>query len=419
MALARTKNTWAGLTHAPSRALVLSCGVRLLLLLRRAGVSTACVVLSQLQKSPARPTITITRAESTCAEERILGRIAVTVDAMLDQAIMAFKAGRKTEARQLLGKVLALDSENETAWLWLSGAVDTREERIACLENVLSINSDNNAARRGLESLGVPLKVERPGGIAQAAKPRQSGLTPPPTQTGVGSGLEQSATLKNPADIGHRSPSRTGAKTGAQSSVDTLLKAAAALAIAAVAAIFGFLVITWVGDSIPDSVAANAEPDEAAHQPDWQQIGSQDGRFAIMMPDFPEYGVQDVLTPVGALQVHIFSVSVDDSVFMAAYNDYPEFIVSSSDAGKMLDGARDGAVSNVNGKLLSERQIRLQGHPGRELWIEADVEGQEGLARARIYLVGRRLYQVLVAGPENQFPESDAERCLDSFLIVQ
>jgi hypothetical protein len=104
---------------------------------------------------------------------------------------------------------------------------------------------------------------------------------------------------------------------------------------------------------------------------------------------------------------------------MAAYNDYPEFVVSSSDVGNMLDGARDGAVSNVGGTLLSENQIRLQGYPGRELWIEADVDGQEGLARARIFLVGRRMYQILVAGPKSQFPSQDAERCLNSFLLVQ
>lgn len=343
----------------------------------------------------------------------------MTIDTMLNQAVAAFKAGRKTEARQLLGKVLALDSENEMAWLWLSGAVDTREERIACLENVLSINPDNNAARRGLESLGVQFQVDRPGGIPQAEKPGQRGLTVPSTQTGDGDGLAQSASPNNPAATERRPLSTTGAAPGAQSSVDTLLKVAAALAVAAIAAIFGYLVITWVGDSMPDNVAANAEEDEGAPQSEWQQIGSQDGRFAIMMPDFPEYGVEDLLTSVGALQLHIFSVSADDSVFMAAYNDYPEFVVSSSDVGKMLDGARDGAVSNVSGKLLSERQIRLQGYPGRELWIEADVEGQKGLARARIYIVGRRLYQVLVAGPENQFPESDAERCLNSFIIVQ
>ena len=72
---------------------------------------------------------------------------------MLNRAIIAAKAGRNAEARQLLEAVLDADERNERAWLWLSGAVDSDEERTICLENVLSINPDNQAARRGLAML--------------------------------------------------------------------------------------------------------------------------------------------------------------------------------------------------------------------------------------------------------------------------
>jgi hypothetical protein len=72
---------------------------------------------------------------------------------MLNRAIVAAKAGRKTEARQLLEAVLDTDERNERAWLWLSGVVDSDEERVICLENVLSINPDNQAARKGLAVL--------------------------------------------------------------------------------------------------------------------------------------------------------------------------------------------------------------------------------------------------------------------------
>jgi hypothetical protein len=339
-------------------------------------------------------------------------------DAILNQAVAALKAGDKTEARRLLGNVLAQDSENETAWLWLSGAVETREERIACLENVLSINPDNEPARRGLARLGAPFIPASQGTAAQATGRTQAGQMAS-VQDFDGSGRGQSAPADHPTAAQRRSQPATRTTSGAQTSMDTVLKVVAVFAAVAVVAIFGYLALTLVDDAVPESVAANPEAPASVKQPEWQQIGSQDGRFAVMMPEFPDYDVQDVLTPVGTLKLHIFSVSAEDSVFMAAYNDYPEFIVNSGDAGKMLDGARDGAVSNVSGKLLSESQIRLQGYPGRELWIEADVDGQDGLARARIYLVGRRLYQILVAGPKNQFPNHDAERCLNSFILVQ
>jgi hypothetical protein len=38
--------------------------------------------------------------------------------------------------------------------LWLSGVVDTNEDKRICLENVLVLNPGSLAAKRGLEKLG-------------------------------------------------------------------------------------------------------------------------------------------------------------------------------------------------------------------------------------------------------------------------
>jgi hypothetical protein len=99
---------------------------------------------------------------------------------MLNRAIAAAKAGRNVEARQLLEAVLDTDERNERAWLWLSGVVDTNEERTICLENVLSINPDNQAARRGLAMLRAaasapPIRPLPAPGQAGAAESPPSG----------------------------------------------------------------------------------------------------------------------------------------------------------------------------------------------------------------------------------------------------
>ncbi|MCA9919687.1 MAG: hypothetical protein KC445_17135, partial [Anaerolineales bacterium] len=66
-----------------------------------------------------------------------------SVQTWLKAGITAVKQGDRVQGRQLLEKVLAADERHETAWLWLSGAVETAEERQICLENVLAINPDN------------------------------------------------------------------------------------------------------------------------------------------------------------------------------------------------------------------------------------------------------------------------------------
>jgi tetratricopeptide (TPR) repeat protein len=72
---------------------------------------------------------------------------------LLRRGITAAQAGRREEARQLLLHVVELDERNERAWLWLSGVVDSRDDRRVCLENVLAINPGNPHARQGLRHL--------------------------------------------------------------------------------------------------------------------------------------------------------------------------------------------------------------------------------------------------------------------------
>jgi hypothetical protein len=66
---------------------------------------------------------------------------------------------------------------HEQAWLWLSAAVDTRDDQIVALENVLTINPDNQAARRGLQKLGASIPEPQPPPPPAAPPPAPE---PPP-----------------------------------------------------------------------------------------------------------------------------------------------------------------------------------------------------------------------------------------------
>lgn len=72
---------------------------------------------------------------------------------LINQAVVAIKAGDMTGGRKLLEGVLELEPDNESAWLWMSAAVVTDDERRHCLEQILRINPDNAQAKRGLEKL--------------------------------------------------------------------------------------------------------------------------------------------------------------------------------------------------------------------------------------------------------------------------
>lgn len=75
------------------------------------------------------------------------------VEAMVRAGIEAARSKNREEAYRLLLKATELDENNETAWLWLAGVVDSPEDQQTCLENVLTINPYNEKARKGLEAL--------------------------------------------------------------------------------------------------------------------------------------------------------------------------------------------------------------------------------------------------------------------------
>jgi ligand-binding sensor domain-containing protein len=69
---------------------------------------------------------------------------------LIEAAISAIQAGQPDVGRVLLEEVLAHDERNELAWWWLSAVAGSDEERQVCFANVLAINPNNQAARRGL-----------------------------------------------------------------------------------------------------------------------------------------------------------------------------------------------------------------------------------------------------------------------------
>ncbi|MFN2271233.1 MAG: hypothetical protein ACK2US_10380 [Anaerolineae bacterium] len=86
------------------------------------------------------------------------------VHSWLRDGIAAAKAGDKERARELLMRVIEQDERIEAAWLWLSGVADSDEDRLVCLENVVTLNPDNARARAGIGLLrerGV--QIDEPG----------------------------------------------------------------------------------------------------------------------------------------------------------------------------------------------------------------------------------------------------------------
>ncbi|HLP92012.1 MAG TPA: hypothetical protein VK184_25910 [Nostocaceae cyanobacterium] len=131
----------------------------------------------------------------------------------------------------------------------------------------------------------------------------------------------------------------------------------------------------------------------------WQQFSSKEGKFSILMPGKPKQGRQTITTLVGNVQLSVFAVErkQDNVQYAVTYSDfspqYIEHIKKNNLVEEVLETGKISVLQNAKGKLISERRISLNGHVGRELKY---TRPGNKIVRHRMYLVDKRLYQVIV-----------------------
>jgi tetratricopeptide (TPR) repeat protein len=97
---------------------------------------------------------------------------------LLREGIAAVKQRDYARGRDLLLQVVERDDQIEQAWLWLSAAVDDPQDKMTALENALTINPHNDAARRQLAQLQQTL-APAPASAPDAPTPPPSRGAPP------------------------------------------------------------------------------------------------------------------------------------------------------------------------------------------------------------------------------------------------
>ena len=142
---------------------------------------------------------------------------------------------------------------------------------------------------------------------------------------------------------------------------------------------------------------------------------SPEGGFKVKLSGTPKKQKQQV----SGIEINTYTVQKGDDTMVVAYSDLP--IPLNEPVEKVqdrLDGSRVGMLKNSNAVLVEEDKIQLAGgHPGRE--IRATLADQKGELRARFWLVGNRLYQVLVTGPPTFTDSTEATTFLQSFELTK
>lgn len=131
-------------------------------------------------------------------------------------------------------------------------------------------------------------------------------------------------------------------------------------------ATYVLLVVGWAAAGLAHASVSSALL-AAASSPN--SFRSEDGELTGVLPCRPESVELPRPQPDGSSLIsHRFKCNGTDFSVGAEYIDFPR---SDVDSKTLLDGTRDGGIRGVKGQLVSEREIQVGGHPGRDLSAKA------------------------------------------------
>lgn len=95
---------------------------------------------------------------------------------LLKEGVVAFRAGDKERAREILAQAAENDPHNELVWMWSASVARNRREALAALDRVLELNPSNEKAQQWLQRLRPAPPASAPG-AAEPAPPKKPPLT--------------------------------------------------------------------------------------------------------------------------------------------------------------------------------------------------------------------------------------------------
>ena len=172
--------------------------------------------------------------------------------------------------------------------------------------------------------------------------------------------------------------------------------------------------ITQIGITIVGAIAAVF----IAHFEDffpysWQTYVAPDGTFSIELPGKAVVETKQVPVEGGTATLHLINAaSTSNRAYTCSYVEFNKTDQRPPD--QILESARDGSLRNVQGTLVTQSQITVQGFPG--LQFQAHARGNS-VMDSRILLVEKRLYMIMGVAPAGHAEPKVVQRMFDSFKL--
>ena len=151
---------------------------------------------------------------------------------------------------------------------------------------------------------------------------------------------------------------------------------------------------------------------------EWKEVGNE--TFTAVLPGDPKVQDDAVETAAGKMKTRTWASQKANAYYAISMVSYPPDLVHKSIPSKMLEGARDGALANIQATLEKDYGVFIDSGipkkkwPGRELFANAP----QGMRyAARLYLVDAELYQIIVVRKASEGSDDDFKKIVESFKL--
>jgi hypothetical protein len=143
----------------------------------------------------------------------------------------------------------------------------------------------------------------------------------------------------------------------------------------------------------------------------WVKFTSSLGAFSVLMPALPEEKTETTPSDHGPYTTHMFISKDTNNVYLIGWVDYdPSFAFNKRSE---LMANRDTFIKGINATLISSQTLILDGYDA----IEFTAETQGRIFRSRVYMVGRRPYQIVIGYPKDAADQTLVNRFFNSFKV--
>ena len=161
----------------------------------------------------------------------------------------------------------------------------------------------------------------------------------------------------------------------------------------------------------PTNPAPNSNPSNGADDLGWVRFNSDLGRFTVLMPEIPTDKTETTPSEHGPYTTHLFIVKDTANVYLIGWVDYdPSFNFNRQSE---LEANRDNFVKGIKATLVSTRPLQIDGYSA----IEFVAETADRVFKSRVYMVGRRPYQIVIGYPKDSPDASVVNKFFGSFKV--